>query len=137
MYSNVLLSRKMDEGYKGLVITRMNPKRIRDEFKVEPEILWLTDKESTQEKTVAPSLEMIIHTIQEFMKSEEKGIIVLDGIQYLISNTSFESVIRMVRNLADEVSESDDILAISVSPETLKPQELSILEREMEVLNLA
>jgi hypothetical protein len=124
MYSNVLLSRKMDEGYKGLVITRMNPKRIRDEFKVEPEILWLTDKESTQEKTVAPSLELIIH-------------IVLDGIQYLISNTSFEAVIRMVRNLADEISESDDILAISVSPETLKPQELSILEREMEVLNLA
>jgi chromosomal replication initiator protein DnaA len=137
MYSNVLLSRKMDEGYKGLVITRMNPKRIRDEFKVEPEILWLTDKESTQEKTVAPSLELIIHTIQEFMNSEEKGIIVLDGIQYLISNTSFEAVIRMVRNLADEISESDDILAISVSPETLKPQELSILEREMEVLNLA
>jgi chromosomal replication initiator protein len=137
LYSNVLLSRKMDEGYKGLVITRMNPKRIRDEFKVEPEILWLTDKESTQEKTVAPSLELIIHTIQEFMNSEEKGIIVLDGIQYLISNTSFESVIRMVRNLADEISESNDILAISVSPETLKPQELSILEREMEVLNLA
>jgi archaellum biogenesis ATPase FlaH len=71
------------------------------------------------------------------MNSEEKGIIVLDGIQYLISNTSFESVIRMVRNLADEISESNDILAISVSPETLKPQELSILEREMEVLNLA
>jgi len=137
MYSNVLLSRKMDEGYKGLVITRMNPKRIRDEFKVEPEILWLTDKESTQEKTVGPSLEMIIHTIQEFMNSEEKGIIVLDGIQYLISNTNFEAVLRMVRSLADEISESDDILAISVSPETLKPQELSILEREMEVLNLA
>ncbi len=137
MYSNVLLSRKMDEGYRGLVITRMNPKRIRDEFKVEPEILWLTDKESTQEKTVGPSLEMIIHTIQEFMNREEKGIIVLDGIQYLISNTSFEAVLRMVRSLADEISESDDILAISVSPETLKPQELSIMEREMEVLNLA
>ncbi len=137
MYSNVLLGRKMDEGYKGLVITRMNPKRIRDEFKVAPEILWLTDKESTQEKTVAPSLEMIIHTIQEFMQGEEAGMIVLDGIQYLISNTSFEAVLRMVRNLADEISESDDILAISLSPETLKPQELSILEREMEVLNLA
>jgi archaellum biogenesis ATPase FlaH len=64
-------------------------------------------------------------------------MIVLDGLQYLVSNTSFEAVLRMVRSLADEISESDDILAISVSPETLKPQELSILEREMEVLNLA
>jgi len=137
MYSNVLLSRMMDEGYRGLVITRMNPKRLKDEFKVEPEILWLTDKESTQEKTVGPSLEMIIHVIQEFMAAEEHGMIVLDGIQYLISNTNFEAVLRFIRSLIDEISESDDILAISVGPETLKPQELSILEREMEVLNLA
>jgi chromosomal replication initiator protein DnaA len=136
-YSNVLLSRKMDEGFRGLVITRMNPRRIRDEFKVEPEILWLTDKESSQEKTVAPSLERIVHVIQEFMAVEEPGMIVLDGIQYLVSNTSFESALRLVRSLVDEVSESNDILAISLSPDTLKPQELSILERELEVLNLA
>jgi len=136
MYSNVLLGRKMDEGYTGLVITRMNPKRLRDEFKIAPEILWLTDKESSQEKTVAPSLEMIIHVVQEFMNSTEKGMIVLDGIQYLASSTNFEAMLRFLRSLIDEISESNAILAISVSPETLKPQEMSILEREMEVLNL-
>lgn len=136
MYSNVLLSRKMDEGYRGMVITRMNPKRIRDEFRVAPEILWLTDKESSQEKTVAPSLEMIIHVIEQFMKEEGKGMIVLDGIQYLVSSTNFEAVLRFLRSLIDEISESEAILAISISPETMKPQEVSILEREMEVLNL-
>ncbi len=136
MYSNVLLGRKMEEGYTGLVITRMNPKRLRDEFKTAPEILWLTDKESSQEKTVAPSLEMIIHVVQEFMGETEKGMIVLDGIQYLVSSTNFEAMLRFLRSLIDEISESSAILAISVSPETLKPQEISILEREMEVLNL-
>ena len=136
MYSNVLLSRKMEEGFTGLVITRMNPKRLRDEFKAAPEILWLTDKESTQEKTVAPSLEMIIHVVQEFMAGTEKGMIVLDGIQYLVSCTNFEAVLRFLRSLIDEISESSAILAISLSPETLKQQEISILEREMEVLNL-
>jgi chromosomal replication initiator protein DnaA len=136
MYSNVLLSRKMDEGYAGMVITRMNPRRIRDEFKVPPEILWLTDKESSQEKTVAPSLEMLIHVIQEFMGQGEKGMVVLDGIQYLVSTTNFEAVLRFIRSLIDEISESSAILAISMSPETMKPQEVSILEREMEVLNL-
>ena len=136
MYSNVLLSRKMDDGYRGLVVTRMNPKRIRDEFKVEPEIRWLTDKDSSLEKTIPPSLEMLIHVMQNFMEAEEHGMIVLDGIQYLISSTNFEAVLRFLRSLIDEVSESDDILVISISPETMKPQELSILEREMEVLNL-
>ena len=136
MYSNVLLSRKMDEGFRGMVITRMNPKRIRDDFKVAPEILWLTDKDSAQEKTVAPSLEMIIHVIEQFMKEKGKGMIVLDGIQYLVSSTNFEAVLRFLRSLIDEISESEAILAISISPETMKTQEVSILEREMEVLNL-
>ena len=136
MYSNVLLSRKMDEGCSGLVITRMNPKRIRDEFKVEPKILWLTDKESSQEETIPPSLEMLIHVIQEFVRTEKNGIVVLDGIQYLVSNTNFEALLRFLRSLVDEISESNAILVVSLSPETMKQQELSILEREMEVLNL-
>lgn len=136
MYSNVLLSRKMDEGYSGLVITRMNPKRIRDEFKVEPKILWLTDKESSQEETIPPSLEMLIHVIQEFVRTEQDGLVVLDGIQYLVSNTNFEALLRFLRSLVDEISESTAILVVSLSPETMKQQELSILEREMEVLNL-
>ncbi|OGS55461.1 MAG: hypothetical protein A3K60_05540 [Euryarchaeota archaeon RBG_19FT_COMBO_56_21] len=136
MYSNVLLNRKIEEGYAGLVITRMNPKRIRDEFKKPPEILWLTDKESSQEKTVPPSLEMLIHTMQEFISNRDKGMIVLDGVQYLVSSTNFEAVLRFLRSLIDEISESDCIFAISLSPETMKQQEVSILEREMEVLNL-
>ena len=137
MYSNVLLARKMTEDeFRGLVITRMNPRRIRDEFETDPEILWLTDKDSSSEKTIPPSLEMIIHTIQEFMKDEKSGMIVLDGIQYLISNTNFDSVLRFLRSLIDELSESTCILALSLSPETLLDQEVSILEREMEVLDL-
>ena len=137
MYSNVLLARKIkDDGFRGMVITRMNPRRIRDEFETMPEILWLTDKDSSSEKTIPPSLEMIIHTIQGFMEEEGASMVVLDGIQYLISSTSFDSVLRFLRSLIDEISESDCILALSLSPETLLQQEVSILEREMEVLNL-
>lgn len=135
-YSNVLLARKMEEKFRGLVITRMNPKRIRDELHVIPDILWLTDKESSEEETVPPSLEMIIHKIEEFIEAGGQGIVVLDGIQYLVSSTNFESVLRFLRSLIDEISESKCIFAISLSPETMKPQELAILEREMEVLNL-
>jgi len=135
-YSNVLLSRKMKEDFRGLVITRMNPKRVREEYQEQPEILWLTDKDSSNETTVPPSLEMMVHKIQGFIAEPKPGMVVLDGIQYLISSTNFEAVLRFVRSLIDDVSESKCILAISLSPETLKQQEISILEREMEVLNL-
>ncbi|HDP97003.1 MAG TPA: DUF835 domain-containing protein [Euryarchaeota archaeon] len=135
--SNRLLMKKIEEGYKGLEVTRMNPHQVREKFGSLAEILWLTDKDSQTEKTVSPSLEMIMHLIEEFNLKTEKGIVLLDGLQYLISNTSFEGVLRFIRRLIDEFSESSSTLMISISPGTLKSQELSILEREMEIIKFS
>lgn len=134
--SNKLFAKKIQEGYRGLEITRMNPKQVRQEFGVKGNILWLTDKESRAEKTVPPSLEMIVHTIEEFMVPGEKEILLIDGLQYLISNTSFEGVLRFLRRLIDDFSESNSMMMISVSRGTLSTQELSILERELETIKL-
>lgn len=135
--SNLLFAQKLKEGYRGLEITRTNPSQVREEYGISGEIIWLTDKESKNERTIPPSLEIIMHTIEEFLKEGGKGILLIDGLQYLISNTSFDGVLRFLRRLIDEFSESDSIMIISVSPGTLNPQELSILEREFEVLKPA
>jgi chromosomal replication initiator protein DnaA len=132
--SNRIMAKIMQQGFKGLEITRMNPKQVRQDFGLKGEILWLTDKESKIERTVPPSLEVIVHTIEEFMVPGEKSILLIDGLQYLVSNTSFEGVLRFIRRLIDDISESSAIMMISVSPGTLNPQELSILERELETI---
>jgi len=134
--SNKIFANKVQQGFKGIEITRMNPKQVRQEFGTKGEILWLTDKDSKTEKTVAPSLEMIVHTIESFMSPGEKCVLLVDGVQYLVSNTSFEGVLRFIRRLIDDFSESSSIMMISVSPGTLTTQELSILERELETIKL-
>lgn len=136
-FSNELFTKKISEGYRGLEITRMNPSQVRQEFGVEAEILWLTDKESKMEKTISPSLEMMVHKIEEFAGQTEKSVLLIDGLQYLISNTSFEGVLRFIRRLIDEFSESNSIMMISISPGTLDSRELSILERELETVKLS
>lgn len=136
-HSNMLFAEKIKEGYRGLEITRTNPSQVRSDYGISGEIIWLTDKESKSERTISPSLEVIVHTIEEFLNQGGKGILLLDGLQYLISNTSFDGVLRFLRRLIDEFSESDSIMMISVSPGTLNPQEISILEREFEVLKPA
>ena len=134
--SNKIFASKVQQGFKGIEITRMNPKQVRQEFGTKGEILWLTDKDSKTEKTVAPSLELIVHTIESFMSPGEKCVLLVDGLQYLVSNTSFEGVLRFIRRLIDDFSESNSIMMISVSPGTLTTQELSILERELETVKL-
>ncbi len=132
--SNGVLAKMIKQGFRGMEITRMNPKQVRQDFGISCEILWLTDKDSKSERTVQPSLEVIVHTVEGFMAAGSKSILLIDGLQYLVSNTSFEGVLRFIRRLIDEISESEAIMMISVSPGTLNNQELSILERELETI---
>jgi len=124
----------MEEGSTAFLVTRTNPKRMRDVFDLgDARIVWLTDRDSATEETIPPTLERIIYMIENFVKNTDKGIVVLDGLEYLISNNNFDAVLRFLRRLIDEVSESNAFFLLSVSPKTLREQELKILEREMEV----
>ena len=126
---------KVKEGRTGLAIVRGHPRTLRQRLeKVDADILWLTDKESKEEATIPPSLERIMVTVEEFMEDSPKAVILIDDVQYLISNNAFEGLARFVRTLVDEVSERDAIFILSIDPEGLKQQERSVIEREMEVV---
>ncbi|MDD1770303.1 MAG: DUF835 domain-containing protein [Methanomassiliicoccales archaeon] len=134
-FAHRLFVGKVREGRDGLAIVRGHPRGLRQRLEqTEAAILWLTDKESKEEATIPPSLERIMVTVEEFMEDSPKAVILLDDVQYLISNNAFEGLARFVRTLVDEVSERDAIFILSIDPEGLKPQERSVIEREMEVV---
>jgi chromosomal replication initiator protein DnaA len=130
-----ILLNKAREGYSALGIVRSHPRSLRSKAgSADVTLLWLTDRDSAQEATVPPSLERLVSIIESFIEEKKKPIILLDDIQYLVSNTNFEGVVRFLRSIVDSVTERNAIFMVSLSPESLKPQERSILEREMEVL---
>jgi chromosomal replication initiator protein DnaA len=122
-------------GNGGLIITRTNPKRAREAYDLPAHrILWLTDREGSDEETIAPALERIVYEIESFLAKQPRGVVLLDGIEYLVSNNSFDAVLKFVRRLLDTFSESRFAFILSLGPATLKEQELRVLEREMEVI---
>jgi len=133
-----LFARFLGGGSRGLVITRTNPKRLRENFDLPAgRVLWLTDREGSAEETIAPALERIVYEIEDFMSKNPRGAVLLDGIEYLVSNNSFDAVLKFIRRLLDNVSESHYAFVISLGPATLRDQELKTLEREMEVIEAA
>ncbi len=133
-----LFARFLGGRSRGLVITRTNPKRLRESFDLPAgRVLWLTDREGSTEETIAPALERLVYEIEDFMSENPRGAILLDGIEYLVSNNSFDAVLKFVRRLLDAVSESHYAFVISLGSATLKDQELKTLEREMEVIEAA
>src|SRR2546426_1353094 len=129
-----LFAQFLGGGGSGLVITRTNPKRVRQGHDLPAErVLWLTDREGSEEETIAPSLERIVYEIEDFMTKQARGAVLLDGIEYLVSNNSFDAVLKFVRRLLDAISESHYAFIISLGPATLKDLELKVLERDMDV----
>ncbi len=130
-----LLSSTIRGGGRGVLITRSNPRRVREKHDVDDaRVIWLTERESGTVETIPPSLERIIYVIEEFMKEGGRGAVMLDGVEYLVSSNSFDAVLKFLRRLVDHTSESPFVLLISVSTKTMKEQEIKNLEREMEVL---
>lgn len=128
------LLRVAGSGGRSLLVTRSNPRRVRERHKVRADrILWLTEREGGSEDTIPPSLERIVYVIEEFMHAGGGGAVALDGVEYLVGSNSFDSVLKFLRRLVDDTSESQFVLLVSISPKTMKDQEVKNLEREMDV----
>ncbi len=119
---------------KKYVLSRMHPERIQEEYELKnAEILWLTDRTSEEQKTIPPNLENLSWTLEE--KIKEKDVVLIDGLEYLISNTSFDATIQFIRHLVDVVSEAETILLVIVNPQALESKQVNILEREMDSIS--
>ena len=132
-YCFKIFSRLIESNENGLCICRINPTIIRKKYNFSEDItmLWLTDRESSKESTISPSLESMIYVAEEFIDKNEKAVILLDGIEYLISNNGFNPVLRFIRRLIDKISETNTILLIGVGSKAMNEQELKLLEREL------
>jgi hypothetical protein len=127
----------IESGRPGLSISRTNPKILSRKYDLrESGSIWLTGKEIHGDiQTVLPILEFIMSLIEEFMESNMDGIILVDGLEYLLTNNKFNSVLRFLRQLVDNVSQTECILMVALSPDALDQTEVTLLEKDLLPLN--
>jgi len=126
----------MGAGRKGFCVTRVYPEKVREQYGlVDVPILWLSNV--GKEDTVRPKdLEKLSLSLEQFI-AHEGGVVLIDGIEYLITNNNFITVLRLVQALRDQVAINNAILLFTVNPATLDEHQLHLLEREVDgVLDL-
>ncbi len=131
-----LFLRTMSSGRKGFCVTRVYPEKIREQYALaDVPILWLSNV--GKEDTVRPKdLEKLSLSLEQFI-AHDGGVVLIDGIEYLITNNNFITVLRLVQALRDQVAINNAILVFSVNPATLDEHQLHLLEREVDgVLDL-
>lgn len=119
---------------RGLVITREFPDNVRKErnLQVTP-IIWLT--ESPGERRVAPtSLAVLTDTVIRFMETNPNSIVLMEGIEYMMTFNEFRKVQRSLDSLNEIAWITKARLLVAVHPKAFDDKDLAMLERDRTVL---
>jgi hypothetical protein len=122
-------------GHKGLCITRMPPERASEGFGLRrTPVLWLSRVTSHASALRPTPLEDVVLAINHFLESNPGGVVLLDGVEYLITHNNFPSVLKLLQDVNELVALTESILLLPLDSKALNPKELALLTREVTVL---
>ena len=126
-----MFKQALNEGYSGLCITRINPQLLESRIGVGGvRYIWLSDTPIKGYLSTKDLLRLSVEA-HRFLEEVERGVILLDGFEYLCDQHSFEAALRFLQLLRERVSMGRHILLLSLSPETLERRQLMRIRREL------
>ncbi len=123
------------QGFKTLLITREYPERIKSIYDGDgANVVWLTHVVGRE--CVEPTqTSLILKKIVSFTKDNSPCIVMLDGVEYLINQNSFDLVMGFLNHVRDLLIIRDSVLLVSLDTHTLEKRELALLERSMNIIS--
>jgi hypothetical protein len=123
---------------RGLCVTRQSPKKIREQYGLEKTpIIWLTGGEGIPgEISMKPdNLTGLGATLGKFLAESKGGLVLLDGVEYLMTRNGYEAVLKLMHFLNDRVMTSDCMVLCGIDPLTMEERQYRILLTEMKEYN--
>lgn len=121
-------------GIEGLCITRKLPRKLRERYGLKrTPIVWLTGEKVEGERTIN-SLQDLSILISNYVEKAEKPLILIDGVEYLMSHQGFESVYHFLQAKRTQIEAAGGIMIVPFFKETLETRQAKLLEREFGLL---
>jgi hypothetical protein len=119
---------------QGLVITRQYPNDVRAKFFLQTTpIVWLSAVAGKDNMDPA-KLNLLTDFVTNFMEKSQNGVVLVDGIEYLVTTNDFQRVIKAMDRWTEAAMTSNSRLVITIDPRSFDPKELALLERNKEVV---
>ncbi len=121
----------LKKGLRGICFTREYPDKLsRKHDLAGATVIWLSNIGS--QNSIRPKdLEKITLQCNEALNASQ-CIIMIDGLEYLITNNGFISVLKLLQFLRDATAVNSSILIISINQHAIKDSEVSLLRREVD-----
>jgi PAS domain S-box-containing protein len=119
---------------QGLCISRQNPQAIRDHFGLEKTpLVWLNGGDAVLGETaIKPgNLSSLTATVSDFVAKAGDGVVMLDGMEYLMARNGFDSMLKFVQYLNDRIMDSDSRAFFCIDTGALDDKQRHLLLTEM------
>jgi PAS domain S-box-containing protein len=123
--------------HEGLCITRTYPPMVRSKYGLEKTpIVWLTGEACDGERTVN-SIQDLSIVIGDFLEKAKKPVLLLDGFEYLVTKSGFDSFLRFLQVLKDRIQRAGGLLIAPILVDAFSAKELAHLERETATISVS
>ncbi len=122
-----LFKEMIEKGYRGLCITKTDPKKVRSKYSLNnSSIIWLTQKHVDGVHTISPlNLQHLHTTIKEFIERGKNNVVLLDSLEFLIAQNAQQAgqknaALKSIQILIKTMGIIDSPLIIPVTPSILE-----------------
>jgi len=119
-------------GIAALCVTREYPQKVKERWDIKgTPFLWLSMDQEKDFSRDPSNLALLYSDMKTFITSNRGCIVLLSGIEYLVSQNGFAKVLKLLQHLNDKIAVTESTLIVPVSPLTLAEPELKMLEKEL------
>lgn len=139
-----LFKELVKESGAGVCVTREYPEKVKKKYslleliderstdngEIDFSMIWLSNVDN--EEAIKPRNMGNLSLKLESFITGETGIILLNGLEFLVSNNNFKTVLHLIQSLKDQVAIEGALLLITATPESFDKSQLNQLEREVD-----
>jgi hypothetical protein len=119
-------------GVSGMCIVREDPELIVKKYNLKPDDIVLLSSKPVKGFKAVDGLQEIAIAVTKFLKTDG-GVVLMDGLEYLISRFGFNTVYRCLQEKRIEFMETGAVLLLPFNMETLDTRERSQLLSELKL----
>jgi len=120
----------LNRGFAGLGIVRENPQEVKRKYNLEKtSFIWLS-KNKVGDQPCETNIDNLTGLVQEFISKSKKSVILIDRLDYIISENEFSEVIKKIHEIKDLISSNEAIVIFSLNPGLVEEAQFKAIEAE-------
>ena len=120
--------------HPGLYIGRTTKEQFQSMYPdITAQVIKLTTHTDERHRT-STDLKELYHEIENFITKNKQSVILLDRLDYLITMFSFETVVKTLYKINDQIEKHRSLLLLRLNPSLLDRKEMAVLQEEFHQL---